>query len=129
MNILAGRIDGGGLLLGEGLRLLAPPRIANLPQRTYRFGVRAGDLTPADDAPFTGAVTFSEVSGSETTLHVTGEKGSLVLQLEGVFVMPLGARVSVAIPTERLFVFEGDSQGRLVSAPSVMEGGPWRAFT
>ncbi|MDN5926063.1 MAG: ABC transporter ATP-binding protein [Hyphomicrobiales bacterium] len=122
MNILAGRIDGDGLLLGEGLRLPAPPRLATLPRRAYRFGVRAGELAPADEAPLVGAVTFSEVSGSETTLHVAGEKGSVVLQLEGVFVMPPGTRIGVAIPADRLFVFEDDGEGRLISAPAAIGG-------
>lgn len=117
MNIFAGRIESDGLIIGETIRLPLPPRLASLPAHAYRFGVRANELTLSDDAPFSGRVSFSEVSGSETTLHVSGDGADAVLQLEGIHVLPLETKVGVTLPPERLFVFEATGEGKLISAP------------
>lgn len=117
MNILAGHIGAGELVIGDGLRLPLPRRLASLPAEACRFGVRASELMLADDAPFAGKVLFYEVSGSETTLHVSGYGLEVVLQLEGVYSLPPGTEVRVTIPPERLFVFQAAPEGELISAP------------
>jgi len=117
MNFFPGCIDDGTLILGKNLRFSTPSRLAALPETSYQFGLRASEMMIAEEAPFNGRVTFSEVSGSDTELHITGDDGSIVLQLEGVYDMRHGSDVHVTIPLERLFVFGADDAGELISAP------------
>lgn len=123
MNILAGCIEADALIVGDGLRLPLPTRLASLPKADYRFGVRAGELTLDEGAPFTGKVIFSEVSGSATTLHVAGPGAEVVVQLEGVHAVPYATEVGVVIPADGLFVFDAAGEGQLISAPGTTGAG------
>jgi glycerol transport system ATP-binding protein len=115
MNIVDGAIEGGLVRLGGGRSLPLAPHMRGLASGSYRFGLRAIELElgSADDA--VGSVTFSEVSGSETFIHVDTSFGPLVFQIQSVHSFPMNAAVPVAIDQEKLFVFGPND--RLVAAP------------
>jgi len=115
MNIVSGAIEDGLVRLGGGRSLPVPSHMRGLAPGGYQFGIRAVELELGSDDDVVGTVTFSEVSGSETFLHVETPVGPLVLQVEGVHGFALNAAVPVAINPDRLFVFDPD--GRLVAAP------------
>ncbi len=116
MNIIYGQLDGKSIVAGGGLRLPRPKRFAALPNGAYRFGLPANEMQLASSG-IKGRVTFSEVSGSETFIHAETALGATVTQVEGVHTAPIGSEVTLAIPTESLFVFAAEGDGRLLSAP------------
>ncbi len=117
MNMFTGVAEAAGILLDGGVRLSTAPHLEGLPHGRYRFGIRANEIEMADHGVFSGRATFSEVSGSETFLHIEAPFGDVVLQIEGVHTMPNGVGVPVSIPPERLFVFTPDGDGGLIAAP------------
>lgn len=122
MNIFTGRLENGAVCMDGGLRLKAPPHLARLAPGAYRFGIRASEITLSDASGFGGTVTYSEVSGSETALHIDAEFGTAIVLLEGVYVMAAGRNLRLTIPPDRLFVFEAQGEGRLLSAPDQFGG-------
>ena len=124
MNIVDGTLDEGTIRLGDALARPRAAHMVDLPAGPYRFGLRAMEVDIGSAGDVNGTVTFSEVSGSETFLHVDTGFGALVLQIEGVHRFALGASVPVAVDEERLFVF--DAGGRLVAHPAAESGRRWR---
>jgi glycerol transport system ATP-binding protein len=124
MNIVDGAIKDGMVRIGGTLSLPVAAHMRELLPGDYRFGLRAMDLGLGSDDDIKGMVTFSEVSGSETFLHVETGFGPLVLQLEGVHTFPLDVSVPVMVDPERLFVFGPDD--RLVAYPNTETGRRWR---
>lgn len=119
INIFEGSLDEAEILIGRNLRLPTTSRLRALSPGRYRFGVRPNDMVLESDSGLGARVTYSEVSGSETTLRVEGDFGEAVLQFAGVRVIGLGSSVRTSIPPERLFVFEPTGEGALVSAPPI----------
>lgn len=115
MNIFDGAIEDGRIHLSTGLSLERAAHMGDLPTGRYRFGVRANEVAISSQSTTVGTVTFSEVSGSETFVHVDTPFGSLVIQIEGIHDHTLGERVPVRIASETFFVFGTDQ--RLVAAP------------
>jgi glycerol transport system ATP-binding protein len=115
MNIVDGAVEDGSLRFAGGLRLPLPAHLQALPPGDYRFGARANELWIAADGGIAGDLALAEVSGSETILHVETGIGPLVLLVEGIHALPLGARVSVGVDPRRLFAFA--TAGDLVAAP------------
>ena len=115
MNIVDAAIEDGLIRLGGGRSLPLPTHMRGLPLGNYRIGLRANELKLGSTDDAVGTVTFSEVSGSETFIHVDTGFGPLVIQIKGVHRFALDAAVPVAIDQERLFAF--DPNDRLVAAP------------
>ena len=115
MNIVDGAIEDGVIRLDAAWSLPLAPHMRGLALGPFRFGMRAIELELGDSDDVVGTVTFSEVSGSETFIHVDTGFGPLVIQIKGVHAFPLGATVPVAIDQDKLFVFGPDD--RLVAAP------------
>ena len=66
-------------------------------------------------------VELSEISGSETFMHVENSHFEMVLQLMGVHQYHTGSPIKVYLPINKLFVFDNDEQ--LVHTPSQVSGG------
>jgi len=115
MNIVDAAIEDGVIRLRGGRSLRLPTHMRGLPPGEYRFGLRANELGLGSTDDPVGKVTFSEVSGSETSIHLDTGFGPLVIQIEGVHRFALDSAVPVAIDQERLFAF--DPNDRLVAAP------------
>ena len=121
MNIFQGNIGDGAIQLQGGVRLSVPPHMAQLPAGVYRFGLRAADLSTG--GMIDSKVELSEISGSQTILHLRGEIGNFILYEDGVYQHPIGSAVSVDIDSERIYSFSVD--GDLIAAPAATDG-QWR---
>jgi glycerol transport system ATP-binding protein len=117
MTIMPGRLTEDRIVFEGGLSLTAPTRWPALVEGNYRFGIRANEIVPVDEGGINGRVTFGEVSGSETFLHVATALGEAVVQLEGVHRVEIGRQMGLSVAPERLFVFEDHEEGALLHAP------------
>lgn len=122
MTIVPGQLSQGRLVFEDSMNLNAPARWSMLADGGYRFGIRANEISPVDQGGIPGRVTFGEVSGSETFLHVATALGEAVVQLEGVHPVEIGCQIGLAFTPERMFIFEDSEEGALLHAPGQGEG-------
>ncbi|MGI5373234.1 ABC transporter ATP-binding protein [Streptomyces sp. CA-251387] len=115
MNIFAGRIEGGQVTVSGFQATHVSAHLADLPDGAYRFGLRATDVALAAGG-VEGEVTFVEISGSETFVHVVVGESPFVVQIEGIHDLALGDLVKLRLRPDRLFAF--DEHGTLVRTPS-----------
>ena len=123
MNFVAGEVRDGEAVLAGRIRLPLAGHLKNLAPGRYSFGVRASHLFVArerdDDVAFRAQVMLSEISGSETFVHVDFGAGdaehSWVCQEEGVHGFTLGEEIDVFINPRHVYAF--DTDGWLVTSP------------
>lgn len=125
MNIIPGTIADGEIGLDRLARFPSTGRLAALDSGAYQFGVRAShlrlDRRAADDVALDVPVVLSEISGSETFLHVGGQQSpELGLHLPGVHDFEVGESITVYLPVDRLYVF--DQAGEALMAIDDGEG-------
>ncbi len=108
---------GAELVLGEHSVGCTTP---SLPDGEYLMGVRPHHLNlhqHSDTATaVTATVSSSEITGSETFIHINADSEKWVLLTHGVHRMDKGQSLSVYIDPARVYLF--DTQGQLVQAPS-----------
>ena len=123
MNTLRATKAGGAITLADGATLPATGRLGRLGDGAYLFGFRPHDLhlepgeTDTIAVPATVAVT--EITGSESFVHLDAPDGRWVGLMHGIRPIEIGARVEVRLDPERFFVFSADS-GRAVATPPAM---------
>jgi glycerol transport system ATP-binding protein len=120
INLINAHIATGVADLGNGLTMPLTER-----QRSKAaghshvvLGVRAHSLrlsSQGNDFAVGATVDLSEISGSETYVHLHRDELSLVAQLAGVHTLDIGAATTVYFLPEDLFIFSTD--GALLSAP------------
>nr|WP_107911077.1 ABC transporter ATP-binding protein [Streptomyces chartreusis] len=115
MNIFAGRLEGGQVTVAGFQATHVSAHLADLPDGAYQFGLRATDVSLASSG-VEGEVTFVEISGSETFVHVVVGGTPFVVQIEGIHDVALGDLVRLRLRPDRLFAF--DERGALVQTPS-----------
>ncbi|MGW1364434.1 ABC transporter ATP-binding protein [Streptomyces chartreusis] len=115
MNIFAGRLEGGQVTVAGFQATHISAHLADLPDGAYQFGLRATDVSLASNG-VEGEVTFVEISGSETFVHVLVGETPFVVQIEGIHDVALGDLVRLRLRPDRLFAF--DERGALVQTPS-----------
>ncbi|MEU1260016.1 ABC transporter ATP-binding protein [Streptomyces chartreusis] len=115
MNIFAGRLEGGQVTVAGFQATHISAHLADLPDGAYQFGLRATDVSLASSG-VEGEVTFVEISGSETFVHVLVGETPFVVQIEGIHDVALGDLVRLRLRPDRLFAF--DERGALVQTPS-----------
>ncbi|MCT9928971.1 ABC transporter ATP-binding protein [Planotetraspora sp. A-T 1434] len=115
MNIFPGRLADGRITVADFQATHVPGHLADLPEGSYQFGLRATDVALAA-AGVAGEVTFVEISGSETFVHVAVGETPFVVQIEGIHDIVLGDVVHMRLRPERLFAF--DQAGALLRPPS-----------
>lgn len=118
MNILEGSISGGDVNLHGKVTFSVPDYLRGLSDGTYLFGLQAADLYIGGD--ITGKVALSEISGSQTILHMKGSIGSFIVYELGVHHHPIGSTVAFGIDKNRIYAFSVD--GELMCPPTEMSG-------
>ena len=116
MNLIAGSVNPGGVLLAGGLSLALT--LPALRSETLTVGVRAGALRVqqrAGDLALPGQVELAEISGSDTFVHAHTQIGELVAQLTGVHVFALGEAITLYLNPAQAYVF--GASGDLLVAP------------
>jgi len=113
MNLLPGRVDAGGVTLGQTVLPLARP--VGQPGRSVLAGLRPEHLEPAADGPLAVRIELLERLGADTILHgrLNGAETPLVARTSGSFALSLGETVRFAIRPEHLHLFDPDTGRRL----------------
>lgn len=115
MNILKGSIKNGDIHFRGEVKLTMPEHLKGLPEGPYLFGLQAADLFIGEGISM--RVDLSEISGSQTFLHLESDIGSLIVNEAGVYHHAIGSSVEIGMEKQRLFAFSAD--GNLVRPPAV----------
>ncbi len=119
LNELAVTRHGREAVLADGRRLASASLLPDLPDGPYRLGFRVEDahidLPSGDPQAFPGIVSVTEISGSESFVHVDLGFAAWVGLVRGVHDWEPGARAEIRVEPSRMFVFAAD--GSLVAAP------------
>ncbi len=119
MNIVP-MTKSGGELSYQGKAVAAPADAEGLPDGDYTIGIRPHHLmlhAPAGASlEVEAAVSTTEITGSESFIHVEDAGQRWVALTHGVHRVEVGDRISVYLDPRSFFLF--DSQDRLVAAPS-----------
>ena len=125
MNMIRGRVSETEVTFDEYSHHALTQELAKLKPGDYWFGIRPSHIglvpTSDDDLEMSMEVELSEISGSETFMHVENSHFEMVLQLMGVHQYHTGSPIKVYLPINKLFVFDNDEQ--LVHTPSQVSGG------
>jgi glycerol transport system ATP-binding protein len=114
LNVLPGRLDPEGrqLQLADGSVVPLPSGLLSPVPPGTLFALRPHQLslTPRNDARscITGVVQLSEISGSETYMHMSAGAASLVAQLPGVHQFELGQTCTLYFTPEDMLCFDPD---------------------
>ena len=114
MNLFEGRVEAGRIILSSEIELELPQHCKRLATGSYIFGMRAAGIT-LNQTGFPFSVELSEISGSETFLHIRHEMIGVVGLLDSVQNFNTGEVVRVQFDTMQLYVFDQNEQ--LVSSP------------
>jgi glycerol transport system ATP-binding protein len=121
LNELAVTKRGAMITATTGRQLPALGVLANLADGDYRIGFRCDDVTLGENAPgtlsFSGTVSVTELSGSESFVHVDVGLGTWVCLIHGVHDWQPGATADVHVDMHRAVAF--DTAGNLAAAPAM----------
>ena len=117
MNILKGSIDSNKIILNENVQFKIPKHLKNIQSGAYHFGIRASDMI-LDNKGFDFNIDISEISGSETFLHLHQNELNIVLLIEEVKNFNENDKVKINFNLDKLYVFDG--KGDLLFSPFKM---------
>jgi glycerol transport system ATP-binding protein len=117
MNFLQVSKTGAKLMFGKGQTTVAMGRLADLPDGRYLAGFRPNHLEigqhTADAVEFTAILTVTELTGSETFVHLDHHGDRWVGLIHGIHDLRLGEELRVYLDPSHVYVFAED--GRLVA--------------
>lgn len=120
INCISGTVQGSTARLGHDIEIPLEGHMKSLPAGKYKFGVRSHLLflsrTSEGDSEIQARVELSEISGSETFIHINYNNSRLVVQENGIQPLRIGAEISIYVNPSCFFVY--DEAGTLVAAPS-----------
>jgi glycerol transport system ATP-binding protein len=109
----------GAVVYGGGARAPANGLYARLDDGSYSVGFRAHQLAVANGQAghhvFPATVALTEITGSESFVHLKRDGANWVVVLPGVHEFPPGQTIEAALDPDDIFVFAPD--GRLVAGP------------
>ena len=119
LNIVAIEKNNGSVQYAGGVKAPASGLYAGLSDGDYRVGFRAHQLELANGIAgrhaFAATVTVTEITGSESFVHLARDASNWVAVLHGVHEFEPGHVLDAVLDPENIFVF--DAAGRLVAAP------------
>jgi glycerol transport system ATP-binding protein len=122
LNIVGIEKSNGSVQYAGGVQAPASGLYAGLSDGTYRVGFRAHQLEVANGIAgrhaFSATVTVTEITGSESFVHLKRDDSNWVAVLQGVHEFAPGDTLDAVLDPSDLFVF--DAAGRLVAAPGAM---------
>ncbi|PSM19947.1 ABC transporter ATP-binding protein [Nitratireductor sp. StC3] len=108
---------GAAFELGDGVRLKAVDGFAALADGAYRAGFRPHHLTLQSPSPeageLTATVTVTELTGSESFVHLDFAGQSWVMLAPGIHDFEVGSQIRAFIDTRHVMIF--DAHGRTVA--------------
>lgn len=118
MNIIHVQKQGAKFKFDE-IEVPTPKNISGLTDGAYSIGIRPHHLylvkPTARNVRIKAHVTTTEITGSESFIHLNKNGQNLVSLTPGVTRVDIGDEISVYLDQTKLFVF--DEAGKLVSAP------------
>jgi glycerol transport system ATP-binding protein len=112
MNFLRITKSGNRLLFGEGQGTTAAGRLAELPDGSYLAGFRPNHLEidrhTTDALEFHCTLTVTEITGSETFIHLAHAGERWVGLVHGVRDLALDTPISVYLDPAHVYVFDED---------------------
>jgi glycerol transport system ATP-binding protein len=123
MNFVPCRKEAARLTFGESAHAPAEGATRDLPDGTYTAGFRANHITlnrhSGDAVEFRCTLGATEITGSETFVHLTHGGDRWVGLIHGVHPLTAGSQTSVFVDPAHVYLF--DSTGRLAApAPYAM---------
>jgi len=119
LNIIGIEKKDGSVQYAGGINAPATGLYAGLADGAYRVGFRAHQLEVANGVAgrhaFSATVTVTEITGSESFVHLHRDSQNWVAVLHGVHEYEPGVTLDAALDPDNLFVF--DAADRLVAAP------------
>ncbi|MDO6708588.1 ABC transporter ATP-binding protein [Photobacterium sp. 1_MG-2023] len=114
INLIQGQVSQSTVSFSDQIHFALNDDLGDLAPGDYIFGIRPNHLTLVpghdDDLELAVTVELAEISGSETFLHVSNRDMSMVLHLSGVHEYAVDARISIYVPTHKLYVFSQEHQ-------------------
>src|SRR5947207_493125 len=121
LNIVGVEKKNGSVQYAGGIEAPATGLYAKLGDGPYRVGFRAHQLEVASGVAgrhaFSATVTVTEITGSESFVHLNRDASNWVAVLQGVHGYEPGELLHAALDPDNLFVF--DAAGRLVASPDI----------
>jgi glycerol transport system ATP-binding protein len=114
MNINGGLIKDNKLILNQDIIFPLPNHLKNIPQGKYLIGIRATDLY-LDNQGFNFDVDISEISGSETFLHLHNQDIKCVATIEEVKTYEVNDQVKINFDLSKIYLFK--ESGELLHSP------------
>ncbi len=118
LNELRVSKTGAMIRFGAGQQMAAQGALTALPDGTYTLGFRTDIVSLGAPWPqsltTSGTVVLSEISGSESFVHVETALGRFVCVEAGVSTLQPGQAVTIHVDADRIFVF--DQSGARVAA-------------
>ncbi|MBU6457581.1 MAG: ABC transporter ATP-binding protein [Bradyrhizobium sp.] len=122
LNVVGIEKQNGSVQYAGGVKAPASGLYAALGDGAYRVGFRAHQLEVANGIAgrhaFSATVTVTEITGSESFVHLHRGDSNWVAVLHGVHEFPPGHVLDAVLDPDNVFVF--DAAGRLVAAPGAM---------
>jgi len=122
LNIIGVEKRNGSVRYADGIEAAATGLFANLGDGAYRVGFRAHQLEVAkagtDRHGFQATVAVTEITGSESFVHLQRGDANWVAVLHGVHEFEPGQTLDAVLDPANLFVF--DAADRLVAAPTAL---------
>jgi len=119
LNVIDGQNTAEGILLAAGITLdIKLPAAQLTKDALVTVGLRANAFTlqkTPGSLKLNAEVALTEISGSDTFVHVSTPLGSMVAQVPGVHVIELGARLPIYLQPSLAYVF--DQNQILMHAP------------
>ena len=119
LNIVGIEKKNGTVQYAGGIQAPASGLYASLADGPYRVGFRAHQLEVANGIAgrhaFQATVTVTEITGSESFVHLNRDASNWVAVLQGVHEFEPGHVLDAVLDPDNLFVF--DAADRLVAAP------------
>src|SRR5436190_5569734 len=120
LNVVGIEKKNGAVQYSGGVAAPSTGLYADLPDGAYRVGFRAHQLEVANGVAgrhaFSATVTVTEITGSESFVHLHRDNSNWVAVLQGVHEYEPGQTLHAALDPDNIFVF--DAAGRLVAAPA-----------
>ncbi|MDD1783158.1 ABC transporter ATP-binding protein [Enterovibrio sp. ZSDZ35] len=118
INLINGSVGDGNVSFDEHIHFPLNTDLGELSEGSYQFGIRPNHLSLVprndDDLELVVDVELAEISGSETFLHVRNRDINMVLHLPGVHDYDVDEKISIYVPTHKLYVF--DHQKKLIQS-------------
>lgn len=123
MNLVDGTVVDGRFTLDGGIEGSLPDHLKGIADGRYRLGFRANHVALSrgrgEEIEIPATASLTEVSGSETFVHLTHEGADWVVQEEGVHSLRLGEAIKLYLKPDRLFLFGED--GLLQASPPLAD--------